>query len=181
MLTARVRARRATVAITAALLTLTGCGGNDDDPEETDDSPSFSQPSATAADKSDEADVKAAIRDYDRALVSFNREQEVTAELEAVATDAWADQLFTTYDDNIFSNGLEMVGRWRTIVQSVSVAGDSAEARVCNDGNKVYVVDQGAGIPNGAQSQGRSTGVISLVREDDGWQVDGNAIGEGKC
>ena len=105
----------------------------------------------------------------------------MTPELEAVTTDAWADQLFTTFDDNIFSNGLQMVGRWRTKVESVSVAGDSAEADVCSDGNKVYVVDRGAGIPNGAQSQGRSTGLISLVREDDGWQVDGNVIGEGKC
>ena len=98
-----------------------------------------------------------------------------------MTTEAWADQLFRTFDDNIFSNGLEMVGRWRTTVESVRIAGESAEADVCSDGNKVYVVDQGAGIPNGARSQGRSTGVITLVREDDGWQVDGNVIGEGKC
>lgn len=54
-------------------------------------------------------------------------------------------------------------------------------ADVCSDGNQVHVVDRGAGIPNGAQSQGRSTGVIPLVREDDGRQVDGNVIEEGRC
>ncbi len=176
MLTARHAA-----AIMAALLTLTACSGTDVT-DGSDEPPSPSQsPSATAAEKPDEAGVKAAIRDYNRALVSFNREQDVTPELEAVTTEAWADQLLTTYDDNIFSNGMEMVGRWRTIVQSVSVAGDSATAQVCNDGNKVYIVDRGAGIPDGAQSQGRSTGVIALVREDDEWKVDGNVIEEGAC
>ena len=34
---------------------------------------------------------------------------------------------------------------------------------------------------SGTRSQGRTPATISLVREDDGWQVDGNATEEGKC
>ena len=106
----------------------------------------------------DKAEIEAAVAAYDRALVTVNREQEVTPQLSAVATDAWAEQLVTTYDDNLFSNGLTMVGRWRTKVESVTIDGDSAEADVCSDGNKVYVVEGGGSIPSGTQSQGRSRG-----------------------
>jgi len=175
---------RTATAVTAALLAFAGCSDGDGDSDKSDDKPDLSEPTvteATDADQADEQDVKAAIRAYDKALVSFNRERGLTPDFEAVTTESWADTLLQNFDDNIFSNGLEMVGRWRTIVRSVSVAGDTADANVCSDGNKVYVVEQGGGIPNGAQSQGRSAGAISLVREDDGWQVDGNVTGEGKC
>jgi len=165
-------------AITAALLTLTACGGSDDESPKTDDEPSQSTPTKSV---DDEAAIEGVVAAYDRALVTVNEQHEVTPQLTAVATDDWAEQLVTTYDDNLFSNGLEMVGRWRSQVESVTVDGDQAEADVCSDGNKVYVVDGGGSIPSGTRSQGRTPAVLSLVREDDGWQVDGNEIGEGKC
>ncbi len=171
----------AAAAATATLLTLTACSGSDDDGGSSDDEPSLGSPSPSVPAADDKADIEAVIAAYDRALVTVNRAQQVTDQLSAVATDAWAEQLVTTYEDNLFSNDLTMVGRWRTEVEAVTVDGDSAEAQVCADGNKVYVVESGGPIPSGAQSQGRSGGVISLVREDDGWQVDGNATGEGKC
>lgn len=166
-------------AATAMVLTVTACSGSGDDADKSDDEPSLGA-STTPASADDKAEIKAVIAAYDRALVTVNREQEVTPELEAVATDAWAEQLVTTYDDNLFSNGLQMLGRWRTEVESVTVDGDSAAADVCADGNKVFVVE-GDSIPSGTQSQGRARGVISLVREDDGWQVDGNTTEEGLC
>ena len=113
--------------------------------------------------------------------MTVNREQAVTPQLSAVATDAWTEQLITNYEDNLFSNGLTMVGRWRTKVEAVTIDGDSAEADVCSDGNKVYVVEGGGSIPSGTSSQGRRPSTISLVREDAGWQVDGSATEEGKC
>jgi len=165
-------------AIAAALLTLTACGGSDDESPTTVAEPSQSTPTKSVDDEAAIEDVVAA---YDRALATVNERHEVTPQLTAVATDDWAEQLVTTYDDNLFSNGLEMVGRWRSQIESVTVDGDQAEADVCSDGNKVYVVEGGGSIPSGTRSQGRTPAVISLVREDDGWQVDGNEIGEGKC
>jgi hypothetical protein len=73
-----------------------------------------------------------------------------------------------------------MVGRWRTDVRTVTVDGDNAEASVCADGTKVFVVE-GESIPSGALSQGRRRGVVVLVREDDGWQIDGNSTEESQC
>ena len=166
----------ATLARTIRTAALTH--GSDDESPKTEDEPSQSSPTKSVDDEAAIEDVVAA---YDRALVTVNQQHDVTPQLTAVATDDWAEQLVTTYDDNLFANGLEMVGRWRSQVESVSVAGDQAEADVCSDGNKVYVVEGGGSIPSGTRSQGRTPAVISLVREDDGWQVDGNAIGEGKC
>lgn len=171
----------AVAAATATLLTLTACSGSDDEGGKSDDEPSLASPTTSASVADDEAEIEAAVAAYDRALVTVNREQEVTPQLSAIATDAWAEQLVTTYDDNLFSNGLTMVGRWRTEVETVTIDGDSAEADVCSDGNKVYVVEGGGSIPSGTRSQGRTPATISLVREDDGWQIDGNATEEGKC
>jgi hypothetical protein len=182
MPTTMCTARHATVAITAALLTLTACSGSEDEDDKSDDAPSLAPSEEdTAPPADDDAEIEAAIAAYDKALVTVNREHEVTPELSAVATDTWADQLVTTYDDNLFSNGLEMVGRWRTKVSSVTVDGDSAQAEVCSDGTKVYVVEGGGPVPSGASNQGRAPATVSLVREDEGWQIDGNATEEGRC
>lgn len=169
----------AVAAATAVVLTTTACSGSDDG-DKTDDEPSLGAPTTSAPDGDEKVEIRAAIAAYDRALVTVNRKQEVTPQLEAVTTEEWAEQLLTTYDNNLFSNGLQMVGRWRSEVRTVAVDGDNAEAAVCADGTKVYVVE-GESIPSGAQSQGRRRGVIALVREDDGWQVDGNATEESQC
>ena len=168
--------------VTAALLALVACSDDDGGGSTSDDEPSASEPAAspTEAGKADTQEVKAVIRAYDEALAGFVIARAMTPELEAVTTERWAEQLLTTYDDNVFSNGLELVGQWRTTVRSVQVAGDTAEATACSDGTEVYVVEEGSGT-DGATDQGRQTARISLVREDDGWQVDGNVTGEGKC
>ncbi len=170
----------AVAAATATLLTLTACSGADDG-DKSEDEPSLGAPTTSTPVADDEAEIEAAVAAYDRALVTVNRERSVTPQLSAIATDAWAEQLVTTYDDNLFSNGLTMVGRWRTTVESVTIDGDRAEADVCSDGNKVYVVEGGGAVPSGTRSQGRTAATISLVREDVGWQVDGNATEEGQC
>jgi hypothetical protein len=168
-------------AMSTVLLLAAACSGSDgkDDSDNSGEGPSAG--STPASPREDKAAVVAAIAAYDQALVTVNREHGVTSELSAVATDAWAEQLVTTYDDNLFSNGLEMVGRWSTEVESVAIDGDSAKADVCSDGSKVYVVEGGGDVPRGTSSLGRTRGVIKLVREDDGWQVDGNASESGLC
>lgn len=166
-------------AAIAVLLTATGCSGSETDDDKADPE-AAPAPSPTAASAQDEADVVAVIAAYDRALVTVNREQAVTDQLEQVATDAWAAQLLSTYEDNVFSNGLVITGRQRTEVRSVAVDGDAAWAEVCSDGSRVYVVEAGSET-DGAQSRGRTRGVITLVREAGGWQVDGNASEEGRC
>jgi len=168
-------------AFTAALLTLTACGGSDDDSDDTSSgAPSLDAPSTSEA-VDDEAAIEETLAGYDRALFSMNREQRLPPALTEVATDAWADQLFATYDENFFDNGLALTGRWRTTVDDVTVDGDQAKADVCIDGNKVYLVEIGGNIPSGAVSQGRSPGVISLVRDGADWKVEGNRIEEGQC
>jgi hypothetical protein len=168
--------------MTAALMTLTACSGSDDEGDKGEDAPSLGPSDKdTAPTADDKAEIETVIAAYDRALATVNRKHEVTPELDDVATDAWAEQLLTTYDDNLFSNGLEMVGRWRTKVSSVTVDGDTAEAEVCSDGTTVYVVEGGGPVPSGASNQGRTRAVISLVREDEGWQIDGNATEEAQC
>jgi hypothetical protein len=175
------RAKCTAAAFTVVLLTLTACGGTDDDSGDTgSDEPSFDSPSESEP-VDDEAAIEQTLADYDQALVSMNREQELPAALTAVATDAWADQLFTTYDENFFDNGMALTGRWRTKVDDVTVDGDTAEAEVCIDGNRVYLIEIGGEIPSGAVSQGQSPGVISLVRDGTDWKVDGNKIEEGPC
>ena len=172
----------AAAVATAALLSLTACSGSDDDGrQERRRTVARIADASTGSTNDDKADIESAVAAYYRALVTVNREQDVTPQLSAVATDAWTEQLVTNYDDNLFSNGLTMVGRWRTKVEAVTIDGDSAEADVCSDGNKVYVVEGGGSIPSGTSSQGRRPSTISLVREDAGWQVDGSATEEGKC
>ena len=79
-----------------------------------DDEPSLGAPTRRRGRADEQGRDQGGDRAYDRALVTVNRKQEVTPQLEAVTTEAWAEQLLTTYDDNLFSNGLQMVGRWRT-------------------------------------------------------------------
>lgn len=168
-------------ALAAVLLTATACGGSDESDDAADE-PSLGKPSPSeTAVVDDETAIERTIAGYDRALVTINREKDVTPEFIAVATETWADRLLTTYDDNLFSNGLVMVGRWRTTVETVKVDGDTAEVDVCIDGNKVYVVEDGESIGSGAQSQGRFPGTVSLVRESGGWKVDGTDSTEGSC
>ncbi|WP_322937604.1 nuclear transport factor 2 family protein [Nocardioides bizhenqiangii] len=165
----------------ALLLTMTACSDSGDDGDAGGDEPSLGSPTTSVASVDDKAEIKAAVAAYDRALVTINREKEVTPEFTAVATETWADRLLTTYNDNVFSKGLVMVGRWRTMVETVKVDGDTAEADVCIDGNQVYVVEDGESVGSGAQSQGRFPGSISLVRDSGGWKVDGADSTEGSC
>lgn len=168
-------------ACTAALLTLTACGGSGGGSDDTTgDAPSLDAPSSSVP-VDDEAAIEQTLAGYDQALASMNREQRMPRTLTAVATDAWADQLFATYTENFFDNGLTLTGRWRTKVDDITIDGDTAEAEVCIDGNRVYLIDIGGTIPSGAVSQGRSPGVISLVRDGAAWKVEGNQIGEGPC
>lgn len=178
------RLRGAAAAATALLTTSTACSGSDDRPDDGPGAARSLPPTSiapTAATADDRAAIKAVIAAYDRALVTVNREHALTPELDATATDAWAEQLITTYDDNLFSNGQEMVGRWRTEVASATVAGDTARAQACSDGTEVFVVASGGDVPRGATSRGRTRVTISLVREDLGWQIDGYASDEGLC
>ncbi|WP_183092874.1 hypothetical protein [Nocardioides stalactiti] len=171
-----------TIAATAAvLLSLSACSGSDGD----DDSGSGDEPSAeissTLSPREDKAAITAAIADYDKALVGFNDAQEVTDDLAAVTTEQWAGSLLTNYEDNLFSNDQQMIGRWRTIVGVITLDGNEAEARVCNDGSKVFVVDRGSDSTRGAQPRGRAPGTVALVLEEDGWKVDGYAVTDGLC
>src|SRR5436190_2282601 len=114
-------------AMSMVLLTAMACSGSDDKDADQADAGSSAGSTPTSP-REDKAAVVAVIAAYDQALVTVNRDHEVTSELSAVATDAWAEQLVTTYDDNLFSNGMEMVGQWRTEVESVAIDGDSAKA-----------------------------------------------------
>ena len=170
---------RTAAALAAVLLTATGCGGPDD---EADDGPDLGPSTpTTSSGVDDEAAIKATIADYDKALVTLNESQDVTPALEAAATDDWAQQLFSTYDDNLFAKKMVMTGRWHTVVDEVHVDGDRATAEVCSDGNKVYVIERGGTIPSGATSQGRVPGELTLAREDGAWQVAGSESEEGSC
>lgn len=173
------------IALTAVLVVSAACGESDAG-DGTDDQPSLDGSSSTseaAIDDAvdDEAAIEATIADYDRALVTVNRKHRLTPQLTAVATESWADELLATYDDNLFSKDLEMVGRWQTKVETVSVEGDAAEVEVCTDGNEVYVVETGGDVPSGTLSQGRFPGTVSLVRESGTWKIDETESGEGPC
>lgn len=174
-------AMRAAAVLAALLLVASGCGSDDSKSDGADEPDLDPSSDTTTAPVDDETAIKETIAAYDKALVTLNKEQDLTPALDDAATDEWARELVTTYDDNLFSRHLVMTGRWHTIVDSVAVDGDSAEAEVCNDGTRVYVIDRGGEIENGSASQGRTRGVLRLVREADGWQVDGNTNEEGSC
>lgn len=171
------RATRTALAVATAVAILTGCS---DDEKPDDPAPAAPSASPTDAGPEDVRGVRQTLKVYDRALASFVESRSVTPELEEVTTEAWAEQLLRTYDDNIFSTDLEVVGRYRTDVRSVQVADDVAQAVVCADGSKVYVVERGAGT-GGSEPRGRRVGTVALVNEDGTWKVDGYTTGENRC
>ncbi|NYG55120.1 hypothetical protein [Nocardioides perillae] len=174
------RARRPVGALAAALLAsaLTGCGG--DDPVVLDEEPVAAQPTEAPA-VSDEQQLRDLVEAYDAALDEVQERGGDAAAFEGVLTADLAAEYSRNYTDNIYGNGMQMLGSWSFEVGDVEVDGDSATIEVCTDGTDVYVVPAGEGIGDGARNQGIAPQVLTAEQVDDGWLLAGAAAGGEAC
>lgn len=167
-----------------ALALLAGCGGGDDeqsDPLVSSDSPSTTSTSAAPDPASDEQALRALIRRYDKALVRVIRTSAADGSLDKVATPGFAEESLGNYREQIYDEGLELVGDYKTEFESVQVDGDRAKVTVCSDGREVFIVKQGQEIPEGSTGQLRVPATFEAVRDEAGWLLDAVTNGSTEC
>lgn len=169
-MTARRHATYLAATLLAASL-LTGCGGSDDDPEikPTSGTPS-SAPAVAGADglTPEQREVADVVTRWNKAGFSVDTDEVgaaiepyVTPEVLQGVTDAESRQKPGSYLGTV---GLD--------VTSVTISGDTATVKACQDGSQVYRVAKGeteAGV--GDPLVGTSQLTVTLVRQEDKWLI----------
>ena len=178
----RPRARAWAALSLVGALSLSGCASNSPEADGLElDAPSASSTAEQPSDVEVERDVAATLKRYYKAVIAVNRTLGRGDALDDLTTARWRNELVGNYEKNFFSEGQQLVGRWRVDVDTIEADDDQATATVCVDGTEVYVVDVGERVGSGSTGQDRTVSTITLRRSGEQWKVDATERGDEAC
>ncbi|MGL5857613.1 MAG: hypothetical protein ACRC35_04265 [Angustibacter sp.] len=170
----------AATALAAGMVTVSGCGG-DDNPAALPEATTGATTTPTTPTVDRDADERAAVTALERYEAVVN---DITgggpltmARLEQVATTPWAITVFKNLDQ---ARSADLVSRGpiRGELLSVTVTGDRASVLKCLDGRQRLTVEKGEKPVAGQTGPDPAVYTASLVMRDGAWLVTGSKEGK---
>ncbi|MCL3818868.1 nuclear transport factor 2 family protein [Aeromicrobium wangtongii] len=161
----------ATTVLTVSLLA--ACGGSDDEPVI---KPTGQETSAAAAPDPDglspeQREAFDAVVAYSTAVVGRGSEP-VAPLIEDLVTPEVFDFIVPAETENVDQAGRQYIGTVKLTPTSVTVQGDTATVKGCQDGSAAYIVKKGDTQPGvGSRNLGSSRLDFRLVRENGRWLI----------
>jgi hypothetical protein len=157
------------VALIIGVSVLSACGGSDEPDKPTAKPTATQDPDGFTPEQREVAD---AVEAYNKAF--FGRGSlPVEPAIQKFVTKRLLDQVGPAESKAVDKAGLQYIGTVKLIPKDVTIKGDKATFKGCQDGSKAFVVKKGeksAGV--GSRPVGTTQLTIGLVREDGTWLVD---------